>query len=128
LTNRSARVGGVNYTTNVVCNPLYTVYFTTPKKDRLSVVKGLQNGQELEFILNPLTYELLENFQLPIKWKNALELLPQKTVFSCTQFDALLDTYLPKLGSQQRTRITEAAEESFLPSANRLASGAYSRM
>jgi hypothetical protein len=52
---------------------------------------------------------LLENFQLPIKWKNALELLPQKTVFSCTQFDALLDTYLPKLGSGQRTRITEAA-------------------
>ena len=25
-----ARVAGVNYTTNVVCNPLYTVYFTTP--------------------------------------------------------------------------------------------------
>ncbi len=35
-----ARVGGLNHTTNVVCNPLYTVYFTTPKKDRLSVIKG----------------------------------------------------------------------------------------
>ena len=108
-----ARVGGVNHTTNVVCNPLYTVYFTTPKKDRLSVVKGLQNGQELELILNPLTYKLLENFQLPIKWKNALKLLPQETVFSCTQFDALLDTYLPKLGSVQRTRVLEAAAIAF---------------
>jgi regulator of replication initiation timing len=57
-----ARVGGVNYTTNVVCNPLYTVYFTTPKKDRLSVVKGLQNGQELEFILNPLTVRIAGEF------------------------------------------------------------------
>ncbi|MGD1808674.1 hypothetical protein ACP6PL_25000 [Dapis sp. BLCC M126] len=33
-----ARVGGVNYTTNVVCNPLYMVYFTTAKKDRLSIL------------------------------------------------------------------------------------------
>lgn len=52
----SARVGGVNYTTNVVCNLLYTIYFTTPNSYRLSVLQGLQNGQELEFILNPLTF------------------------------------------------------------------------
>jgi len=73
------------------------------------VVKGLQNGQELEFILNPLTHELLENFQLATKWKNSLKLLPQDTVFSATQFETLLDTYLPKLGSQQRTRVMGAA-------------------
>jgi hypothetical protein len=81
----SARVGGVNYTTNVICNPLYTLYFTTPKKDRLSVIKGLQNGRLLEFLLNPLTYELLENFQLPMKWKNALKLLPQETVLDISE-------------------------------------------
>ena len=40
-------------------------------------------------------------------------LLPQETVFSSTQFDALLDTYLPKLGAQQRTRIFEAAAIAF---------------
>ena len=50
----SARVGGVNYTTNIVCNPIYTVYFTTAKKDRLTVLKGLQNEQELQDLLNPL--------------------------------------------------------------------------
>ncbi|OUL33326.1 hypothetical protein BV372_16675 [Nostoc sp. T09] len=27
------RVGGINYTTNVLCNPLYTVYSTTPNKN-----------------------------------------------------------------------------------------------
>ncbi len=42
----SARVGGLNYTTNIVCNPIYTVYFTTPRKDRLTVLKGLQNEPE----------------------------------------------------------------------------------
>ncbi|NMF65745.1 hypothetical protein DP113_24055 [Brasilonema octagenarum UFV-E1] len=108
-----ARVGGVNYTTNVVCNPLYTVYFTTPNKDRLSVLQGLQNGRELEFILNPLTFSLLEIFQLPTKWKNSLKLLPQETVLNSTEFNALLNTYVPKLGSQQRTRVLEAAAIAF---------------
>jgi regulator of replication initiation timing len=108
-----ARVAGVNYTTNVVCNPLYTVYFTTPNKDRLSVLKGLQNGRELEFILNPLTFSLLDHFQLPQKWKNSLKLLPTETVLTQTQFNTLLDTYLPKLGSQQHTRILEAAAIAF---------------
>src|SRR4028119_239000 len=108
-----ARVGGVNYTTNVVCNSLYTSYFTTPNKDRLSVLKGLQNGQELEFILNPFTFSLLETFQLPTKWKSSLKLLPRETVLSSTQFNTLLDNYLPKLGSQQRTRVMDAAAIAF---------------
>lgn len=109
----AARVGGVNHTTNVICNPLYTVYLTTAKKDRLTVLKALQNTKELEFILNQLTSELLTNFPLPNKYKNALKLLPQETVLSEAEFHTLLDTYLPKLGSQQRTRIMEAAAIAF---------------
>ena len=46
-----ARVAGVNHTTNVICNPLYTIYQTTEKKDRLSVLKVLQNTEELEFTI-----------------------------------------------------------------------------
>jgi regulator of replication initiation timing len=109
----AARVGGVNYTTNVVCNPLYTVYFTTVKKDRLSVLQGLQNATELKFIFNQLTSDLLTTFQLPTKWKNALQLLPQETVLGEAEFNTLLDKHLPKLGSQQRTRIMEAAAIAF---------------
>ncbi|MDT3673429.1 hypothetical protein [Microcystis wesenbergii] len=86
---------------------------TTAKKDRLSVVKVLQNARELELILNQLTDNLLETFQIPTKWKNALKLLPQETVLSEAEFNALLDTYLPKLGSQHRTRIIEAASIAF---------------
>ena len=94
-------------------NPFYTIYLTTAKKDRLSVVKVLQNAPELELILNQLTDNLLETFQIPTKWKNALKLLPQETVLSAAEFNALLDTYLPKLGSQHRTRIIEAAAIAF---------------
>jgi len=113
LDQTGARVGGVNYTTNVVYNPLYTIYLTTAKKDRLSVVKALQNGQELALILNRLTDNLLDNFLIPTKWKTALKLLPQETVFSEAEFNTLLDTHLPKLGSQQRTRIIESAAIAF---------------
>ncbi|MGB5714088.1 MAG: transposase, partial [Waterburya sp.] len=108
-----ARVGGANYTTNVVCNPLYTVYFTSPKKDRLSVLKGLQDTKELEFILNQQTYELLKLFRLPTKWQSGLQLLPQETVFNSAQFNCLLEQYLPKIGSQHRTRVQEAAAIAF---------------
>ena len=109
----SARVGGVNHTTNIICNPLYTVYFTTANKDRLTVLKGLQPGRELKFIMNPLTFSLIQDFKIPTKWQNALKLLPQGTVLSEAQFNHLLNKYLPKLGAQQLTRIREAAAIAF---------------
>ncbi|QLE45359.1 hypothetical protein FD723_34245 (plasmid) [Nostoc sp. C052] len=108
-----ARVGGINHTTNVICNPLYTIYQTTRNKNRLSVLKVLQNTRELEFILSELTYELLDTFNLPNKWINKLKLLPQQIVFTETEFNALVDEYLIKLGSQHRTRIHEAAAIAF---------------
>ena len=113
LDQTGARVSGINYTTNVIGNPLYTVYLTTANKDRLSVLKVLQNGRELEFILNQLTYELLDNFKLPQKWSNSLKQLPQETVLSQVEFHALLDKHLPTLGSVQRTRVKEAAAIAF---------------
>ena len=108
-----ARVGGVNHTTNVICNPLYTIYQTTRNKDRLSVLKVLQNTTELEFILNSLTYELLDTFNLPAKWIHQLKLLPQQVALTETEFNFLIDEYLSKLGSQHRSRVCESAAIAF---------------
>lgn len=114
LDQTGARVGGVNHTTNIICNPLYTVYLTTKNKDRLSVLKVLQNVTALEFILNEFTYELLDTLNLPTKWNKQLkELLPQETVFTEIEFNALLDEYLSKLSFQYRTRVQEAAAIAF---------------
>ena len=103
-----ARVGGVNYTTNVICNPLYSIYVTTETKDRLSVVKCLQESTSLNFILNPDSYQLLDSFGLPVKWKKALLKLPQERVFNEEQFKSLLDEHLTQLGRVQRNRVLEA--------------------
>ncbi|WP_287243133.1 MULTISPECIES: transposase [unclassified Okeania] len=108
-----APVGGVNYTTNVVCNPLDTVYFTTAKKDRLSVLQGLLDRRELEFIINQETFSLLETLHIPDKWKKSLELLPQETVLNSIEFNGLLDRDLPLLGPQMRQRIKDAAAIAF---------------
>ena len=113
LDQTGARVAGVNYTTNIICNPLYTVYQTTRNKDRLSVLRILQNTQELELILNEFTYELLGQLKLPIKWQKQLKLLPQETVLTQTQFNALGSQHLEKLSSGYRSRITEAAAIAF---------------
>ncbi|WP_256678087.1 IS66 family transposase [Fischerella major] len=113
LDQTGARVGGVNYTTNIICNPLYTVYLTTENKDRLSVLKVLQNTTELEFILNSLTYDLLEVLNLPTKWNNRLKLLPQETAFTEIELNRLLDEHLANLNPQSRTRIQEAAAIAF---------------
>ena len=108
-----ARVGGVNYTTNIICNPLYTVYQTTRNKDRLTVLRVLQNVQELKLILNEFSYKLLGKLKLPSKWQNRLQLLPQETALTETEFNALLDQYLEKLSSGYRSRVQEAAAIAF---------------
>ncbi|MGB3262489.1 MAG: hypothetical protein WBA89_00895 [Microcoleus sp.] len=64
-------------------------------------------------MLNPLTFSLIGDFKIPIKWQNVLKLLPQETVLSESQFNHLLNNYLPKLGAQQLTRIREAAAIAF---------------
>jgi hypothetical protein len=71
---------------------------------------NITQGKLLEFLED---IDLLEHFQLPTKWKTTLQVLPQETVLSEAEFYTLLDTHLPKLGSQQRTWIMEAAAIAF---------------
>ncbi len=104
----SARVAGVDQTINILGNPFYTIYVTTAKKDRLSVLQALENGRELEFLLNRFTYELLSKFEVSQKWQKVLRQLPQK-VFSSSEFQSLLEQHLPGLGPRLRTHILEAA-------------------
>lgn len=63
----SARVGGKNQICNVVCNPLYTIYYTTERKDQLTVLDVLQGGKERQFLLNAQSFELMESFNLPLE-------------------------------------------------------------
>ena len=59
IDDTGARVNGQNQYCQIVCNPLYTAYFTTEKKSRLTVVDVLKNLSERTFLLNAEAFELL---------------------------------------------------------------------
>ena len=113
LDQTSARVKGVNHTTNIICHQLYTVYSKTLRKDRLSVLGLLQNNQEIQFIVSPLTYLLLDRFNVPMKWSHQIQRLPQEISLNGDDFNSLLNQHLSSVGSQHRTRILEAAAIAF---------------
>ena len=65
----SARVKGEFWNTRILCNPFYTFYSTRPGQDRLTVLKVLQNTDELRFRFGEATCQLLQDeFSLPQKW------------------------------------------------------------
>ena len=103
------RVNGVNEHCHTVCNPLYTAYVTTGKKDRLAVLEALLNGRALTFRLNAEVYAWLEPVGLPASVLTALQQLPQGQVLNEPDFMRRLAVALPTLGRQARRRVLEAA-------------------
>lgn len=119
-----ARVNGENHSTQVVCNPLYTAYFTTEHKDRLSVLDVLRNFAPRRFVFNSETLELLEQFGVSQKLIARVESLAKDQPFTEAQITPRLDELPP--GPRQRRRLLEAAaiaayhQETELPVVKRL--------
>ena len=103
------RIDGQNQHCHVVCNPVYTSYHTTPKKDRLSVLDVLRNGRERRFRLNQEALSLLENVPLSKATRQALQTWSSADEMDAATFQQRLGQWLPNLGQQQRKAITDAA-------------------
>ena len=104
-----ARVKGQNQHCHIVCNPLYTAYFTTGKKDRLTVIDVLSNSTERTFLLNDQAFDLLSSLRLSARVIGELDCLPHGQEWGESAFTGLLNQHLPALGLQQRKRILDAA-------------------
>ena len=109
IDDTATRVNGVNQHCHVVCNPLYTAYFTTEKKTRLTVLDILTNFRLRTYLLNDETYAWLAQIGLSARVIERLQKLPRGQVLSEEQFLSLLDQHQLKLGPQQRQRVLEAA-------------------
>ena len=105
----ATRVDGVNQHCHVVCNPLYTAYFTREKKDRLTVLDVLRNDTPRVYRLNAQAYAWLQPFALPASSVAILQTFPQEQDLSEAEFVSRLAEHLPQLGAQQRKHILEAA-------------------
>jgi len=109
MDDTGARVSGQNQYCQIVCNPLYTAYFTTEKKSRLTVIDVLRNFSERTFLLNAKAFELLHSLKLPARVVRRLKRFPQDQELSEAEFTGLLDEHLPDLGPLQRNRALDAA-------------------
>jgi hypothetical protein len=103
------RFNAQNYYCQILCNPLYTAYFTTENKTRLTVIDVLTNFRERSFLLNRESVTYFDIFKLPIPVIQQLKSFPQDLPLGQDKFFDLLDQYLPQLGPHQRNHIIDAA-------------------
>jgi len=109
LDETSTRVDGVEEHCHILCGPLYTLYRTTPRKDRLAVLDVLRLGAPRAYQVNRYAWAFLVEHGLPAAVLTALRLLPQGVDLDAATFGALLDEHVPRLGPQQRVHVLDAA-------------------
>ena len=100
------RVSGENRHTHIVCNPLYTYYKTTQKKDRLAVIEVLRGSDERLFCLNDEAMLYLEGVGLSRIKRAVLSDWVSDEPLSESEFSALV-SQVP-LGAQQRKWVFDA--------------------
>lgn len=108
LDDTSTRVNGQNGYCHVVCNPLYTAYFTTPTKDRLTVIDVLTNYRPRRFVVNTEALGYVAASGLSAVRCRQLAQVPSDVLMDEARLQALLETHLPGLGPQQRKWILDA--------------------
>jgi hypothetical protein len=109
LDDTSTRVNGVEEQCHILCAPLYTLYRTTPRKDRQTVLDVLRLDAPRAYQLNRYAGAFLAEHGLPAAVLAALGRLPQGVDLDADTFGALLEEHIPRLGVQQRAHILDAA-------------------
>jgi len=108
LDTTGTRVDGEDWHCHIVCNPLYTAYFTTASKDRQTVIDVLRNHRPRRFLINDEALGYLETFGLSAKRRQEMVHLPRDAPLDEATLGALLEEHLPGLGPQQRKWILDA--------------------
>jgi Transposase IS66 family len=103
------RRNGENHHCQVVCNPCYTSYHTTPTKDRLAIVDVLRPGQEGTYWCDSTALAWLARVGVSARVRrNLAACLPQETLLGHDELRDLLDSQLGHRGTQTRSRIFDA--------------------
>ena len=103
-----ARVGGELWHTHIVCNPFHSTYFTTPHKDRLTIL-GLLWSRPWTYRFNDLTQRLLEEFRVPRKWRQLAATAPQDQDLNEAELEDMLEKWSPSRRLACLDRLREAA-------------------
>jgi hypothetical protein len=90
----ASRFNGANYNTHVFGNEAYTAYFTTPHKDRQTIVDLIRLDKPRTYLLNEATFKLYDYLKIPAKiTRPFIPLMGEKYVDKET-FEAHIKTVL----------------------------------
>jgi Transposase IS66 family len=109
IDDTATRVNGENQPCHILCNPLYTAYFTRPRKDRLTIITLLQHASEPQLLLNEQTRAWLDTFAVPQWAQQKIEQWPQGIILSQAELEQWVNHDLDRLNDQQQARVFEAA-------------------
>lgn len=109
LDDTPTRFNGKNNYCHVVCNPLYTAYFTKPGKDRLTVLDVLRQGRKRIYLLNVEALAYLAGMPFSKATRCILKDWRSDTVMEEALFLHEVDRRLPGLNKQQRSALLSAA-------------------
>lgn len=109
LDDTGTRVNGDNQHCHIICNPLYTAYFTRPGKDRLTLISLLQHAAEPQFLVNDQTPTWLKTFGVPHWVYLKVQQWPHHIILAQAEIMALVKRDLACLNQQQQARVLEAA-------------------
>ena len=109
LDDTPTRFNGRNNYCHVICNLLYTAYFTRAGKDRLSVLDVLRQGRTRIFLLNVEALSYLDGMPFSKETRRILEDWRSETVMEEEIFIHELDIRLPILNKQHRNAVLSAA-------------------
>jgi hypothetical protein len=124
LDSTGTRVNGKNEHCHVLCNPFYTAYCTLPGKDRLSLLRVLQGGNEALFRFNDLALTLLKELGLAQSCCEQLtKQFPHEQEWKENELEQWLESHLPKLGEKPRKRDLGCLSDSRLSKADRFPRG-----
>src|SRR3989440_11718141 len=109
IDDTGTRVNGVNQHCQVICNPLYGAYFTTARKDRLTIIDVLRNGRERVFRFNEEALGLMLQFGVSQRVLEQVGQLPFHQDWSQEELQRRLAEQIPDLVPGVQKRIVEAA-------------------
>lgn len=109
IDDTGTRVNGKNYYTQIICNDLYTVYFTTKRKDRLTILDVLRDFESRNFLLNDETFSLLEQLKLSKTDRQLLSHYKSNKVYDEDEMVKIMqEIYRPDEKPRIQSKILEA--------------------
>ena len=109
-----ARHQGTNWFTSVLCNHLCTMFKTTPRKNRLTVIKNLTGRHDIEFLVNKNTIKGIKKYKVGKLYEDLLKTIRGQTFNSEEALEEIIKVKHPKITEQKITQIKVAAAYAWL--------------